>query len=522
MLGASILWPMGYGYDEPQHVDMAYVYADSPFTFYDPGELRPTEAGRAILRDIIAVGWPPERPLARAPIADRGERPSLAELGGNGQAEGNPPNQMIQHPPLGYWVYAVALDIPGVDALAWDLQVWVLRLVSICLMLPVPILCWATARRLLRAERLPPRARDQLALVAALIPLTMPNLVRVGASVSNDVLLISSTSALLYLTIRVMTGDVRLKVAAGIAASLLVALMSKAPALFLPLLILAAYFLAARAVGLRRVVAPLAVAGIGGVLGAWWWVRNLVVHGSIQPIGYGDDFVQRLFGVKGDADDGRFRDFVGAYLSKFVERIWGGIGLADALTPGPVLVFGWFAIAAVGVVAALGIRSSRDARLRAWVLIGMVIVTVGVVAVGSFDTWQRRGVGPSAAQGRYIYHLVAGLSAIVVVGWGRALRPRVSRKLPALVLIGALVTNALSWLVLVRNWYGVDAGFASGARGLLRWAPTAPGVTLTAVVVLPVLLAVFTLVVLVRSSRGPTRRAVPDAGRPNQVGRPVS
>ena len=124
MLGASILWPMGYGYDEPQHVDMAYVYADFSFTFYDPGELRPTEAGRAILRDIIAVGWPPERPLARAPIADRGERPSSAELGGNGQAEGNPPNQMIQHPPLGYWVYAVALDIPGVDALAWDLQVW--------------------------------------------------------------------------------------------------------------------------------------------------------------------------------------------------------------------------------------------------------------------------------------------------------------------------------------------------------------------------------------------------------------
>jgi len=44
LVGASLLWPMTYGYDEPQHLDMAYVYSAHPFTFHGPGELLPTRA----------------------------------------------------------------------------------------------------------------------------------------------------------------------------------------------------------------------------------------------------------------------------------------------------------------------------------------------------------------------------------------------------------------------------------------------------------------------------------------------
>jgi hypothetical protein len=501
LLGASILWPMGDGYDEAQHVDMAYVYSHAPLTFYGPGELGPTRAGRGVLDQLLSVGLPPKHPLATAPIPDRGDRPSLAELGGPTPAGGDPPNQMVQHPPLGYSAYAAVLAAPGVDRLAWDLQVWVLRLVSVVISLPLPVLCWATARRLLRAEEVPDPAAESLAVVAAVVPLTMPNLVRVCSSVSNDVMLIASTSVLVALVVRVMTGDVRRRVAAGVAAALFVALLSKGFALVLPVLVLAAYLLAARRTSFRAVLVPLAVSAVGGVVGGLWWVHNLVAYGAVQPNGYGETFTRKLFGVRGDADDGTLTGFVGPYLNHFVERIWGGIGLADSLTPGPLLVYGWFAVVATGVVAGLLLRATADARLRTWALVTTVALTVLVAAVGSYGAWQRRDVGPAGAQGRYVYHLVVAVAPVVAVGWARALRPRAIAGLPVLVLAGAVLTNLLSWLVVLRNWYAVDGAVGSGLHGLLRWAPTAPAVTGVAVLVLPGVAAVAALAVLVRAGR---------------------
>jgi hypothetical protein len=179
-------------------------------------------------------------------------------------------------------------------------------------------------------------------------------------------------------------------------------------------------------------------------------------------------------------------------------------------------VFGWFAVVATGIVAALLLRSTADARLRAWVLVGAVLVTVLVAAVGSYGTWQRRAVGPAGAQGRYIYHLVVAVAPVAVAGWARALRPRAVAGLPTLVLLGALVTNALSWLVVIRNWYGVRLGVGSGVDGLLRWAPTSPGITVAAVLVLPAVAAAIAVVAVVREATRPLH-GVPDAPEPSQT-----
>ena len=242
LVGASLLWPMLYGYDEPQHVDMAYVYSAHPFHFYGPGDLLRTQA--SVNAQKLVPGFPPQRRLAVAPILPRGERPSFGELGGHTPVPGSQPNQMVQHPPLYYWAEAVVLRLPGVSHLAWDLQVWLMRLLSVAFLLPVPILCWATARRIL-TEIHPIDNAPALAALAAAVPLTLPNLVRDGSSVSNDSLLILTTSVVLYLACRVMTGDLSRRTSVWMGISLAAALLTKGFALVLPPIILAAYLVGA-------------------------------------------------------------------------------------------------------------------------------------------------------------------------------------------------------------------------------------------------------------------------------------
>ena len=225
LLGASLVWPMTYGYDETPHIDMVYAYSAHPFHFYGPSELKVSDTAIGIYQ--LVPGHPPHRRLAVVPVTPRGQRPTLAQLGGHGQTATSPPNQMVQHPPLYYEMVALVTRIPGVSHLPWDVEVWIMRLVSILLMLPLPLLCWAAARRLLPAS-LPrgtlPSTLDRLAVAAAVIPFTLPNLIRVGSSVNNDALLISATSALLYLLCRVVTSDLTKKTAIWIAVSLAVAL----------------------------------------------------------------------------------------------------------------------------------------------------------------------------------------------------------------------------------------------------------------------------------------------------------
>lgn len=498
LLGSSVIWPMGEGFDETTHLDMAYTYAQDPFTFYGPGELGYTEA---VTRMQDQMGDIPPKALVEKAVLPRGERPSLAELGSTDPVAGQP-NQMVQHPPLAYWGYAVVLKVPGFDQLGWDLQIWLLRLVGVLMLLPLPALCWAAARRLLAYEG-GPETLEPLALVAAVLPLTLPNLARVIASVNNDALLIASSSVLLYLLIRVMTGDLRLRVAGGVAVCLAIALLTKGYALVLPLAVLGSYLVALRGRRVADIAPGLLVTALGGAVGGLWYLRNLVTYGTVQPNGYGEAFLRSYWGVAGDADDGRVRDFFGQYATSFIERIWGGIGLADRLTPGAPIVYGWFALAAVGIAVAVLVRSeaSAQSRVRHLVPVLVVLLTVAMAMVGSLELWERRNIGPAAAQGRYLYHLGVPMAAAVVVGWARVLRPAVLGALPVIVLLLGLVTDALSWVVVLRNWYGSALSLGSGLDGLWQWSPLPVPLTAGFAIVLPAIAGVVCLVTLARDQR---------------------
>lgn len=507
LIGASLLWPMNYGYDEPQHIDMAYVYSAHPLQFYAPGQLLPTLASINAQKQV--PGFPPQQRLAVAPIPPRGQRLSFGELGGHTATTGTQPNQMVQHPPLYYWFEAVVLRLPGVSHLAWDMQVWLMRLLSVLFLLPVPILCWATALRILTKIH-PIDNASALAALAAAAPLTLPNLVRDGSSVSNDSLLILTTSVMLYLVSRVMTGDLSRRTSVWMGLSLAAALLTKGFALVLPPIILAAYLVGSwRAQpGARsrwRTLWPALVSPVaGGLVGGLWWLRNLVDYGRVQVNGFGADYDVVLFGPPDN--HGTISAFLPRFLSDFISRIWGGIGLPDQPSPGPFVVYGWFTVVLVGVLTAVFLRPGHGSRTPSLVLVAAPVLTVAVVAAGSFSAFRQWSDVPRGSQGRYLFHLVVGISALAAVGWLCIVQPRVRPTFTPIVLIAAVVTQLAAWLIVVRSWYqprntGWIHGLLDGVHGVLRWSPVPAPVTALLVVVLPPLAAGLAIAHSLRQAR---------------------
>ena len=521
LVGASVLWPMSYGYDEPQHIDMAYVYSVAPFHFYGPGQLRLTLADVGMQHAV--PGYPPRKPLSVAPIAARPQRPSFAGLGGHQFEDGGQPNQMVQHPPLYYWMAAAVLRFPGVSSLAWDLQVWLMRLLSVALVLPLPALCWATARRLLISRGRSSAPASRLAVLAAAIPLTVPNLIRDGASVNNDSLLILTSSILLYLLSRVLTGDLSRRTAVWVAVTLAAAMLTKGFALLYPVAVLAAYLFAAwhgadRLAARVRILWPqLAIAAAGGVVGVLWWLRNLIDYHTLQPNGFGANYDIVLFGPPDHR--GTLAHFVPKFFSSFIQLIWGGVGLPAPPLAGPLIVYGWLAFVVAGIALALLLGYRPGTRGRAAILLLAPVLTILVVAKGSWGEYKLWSDGVRSSQGRYVYPLMAVLGPLAAIGWISLLRVPLLRTrillrdllLPA-VIAGAVVTNEVVWELILRSWY-VPAkrpfphGLRAGVDALLRWSPLPVGLTLALVVVIPAVLSVATFIAVANDVRRPALAA---------------
>jgi 4-amino-4-deoxy-L-arabinose transferase-like glycosyltransferase len=533
LLGASVLWPMGYGYDEVSHVDMAYAYSSHPFQFYGSGQLG--YATGVVNAQATLPGIPPRQPLATAAIPARSRRPSFAQLGGSVRQQGGVPNQMVQHPPLYYWTEAIVMRLPGVSSLSWDVEVWLMRLLSVAFMVPVPLMCWEAARWLLRSGRgagagagdAPHHGRrldpDRAAVLAAVLPLTIPNLVRDGASVNNDSLLILSTSVLVAMLARVVSGDLSVRTALWASASMAVALWTKGFALVLPPIVLVAYLYSwrvhhRRSEPARLVVRPLLIGAGGAAVGAAWWLRNLVDYQTVQINGYGAAFERKLYGTP--ANNGTLHAFVRPFITGFLKRVWAGVGIPDRPSPGPVITYGWLALLAVGLLAALVLGDTDRRRGRLVILLLVPLLTVGVVADGSFSTFRHWPL-VRANQGRYLYSSIAALAAVMVVGFVRLLPKKLYSWLAPALLTLALVTNAAVWILILRSWYqpvnhksGL-AGFGDAVHGLLRWSPLPYGITLLLVFILPALTGVAAVVFTVRDARRSNRATTgPARGRP--------
>jgi hypothetical protein len=519
LLTYSFVYPTWTGYDEAQHVDMV-VGLEHGDGWPGPGQriiaqgvARTSDAfDRGGYADFFLSGGknrgkPPFVEIAPTP---RDRRQSFDAMGGDTPVtDGRLSNQMVQHPPLVYAIGAVILKaVPGSSGWSYDVSVWVLRLLNILIVAPLPLLGWAAARRF--------GLRGPLCVAASIVPLAVPGLTRVGATFDNDGLLTLSTGALTVVLAGVARGDLRKRSAVLAGLWLGVALLSKAFALLLPFMVVAAYLIGANAGRIRDGVggwirklpwAPAVIClGIGSAVGLWFWIRNLVLYGAVEPNGWGTDPPRREALLLPKS----FFTWFWYFLRTMVARFWGGLGLFEPPTLSPWVVVPATAVVLVACAVVVARRHQTLAeRCAPWMLllpIAFAFVMTGERSYGQYRIYTR-GI---AIQGRYLYLGIVGLAVVVALGAGRLARGRErERFVPAVVLAAALAVQAAA-LVTICTYYWVPRGHhltpdrVRGAiAGIARWAPFPIGVTV-ATFAATVVAAVVAAVLAARSTRRPT------------------
>lgn len=413
-------------------------------------------------RTLDALGTSPAFPAHAAPVpADaaqlRSERASWTDLGPD--LRNGPPNQMPQHPPLYYLGAGAALRaLDGGGSAPLDLGVWQLRLLGALLVAPLPLLAADIARRFTTS--------DAVVVAAAAAVLAVPQLTHVSSAVSNDGLMVLLGSLTLAGAARLATGDRRwgTVVATGVAAGL--ALLTKGFALPLVPAVAIACLLPFRRPcqkGAERPAVVLAqsavVAGIALAIGGWWWVRNLVLHGTPQP---GVRLRARVPDVEQDV-----ARFAGDWSERMVTSFWGNFGWFEARLPFGISI-ALTVVAAVVVVAACWRSWSRFA------LAVPALVATAMVLSSGWGAFKKTGVS-YATQGRYLFAGIVGLAALASLGTARLAR-RASWWQPAAILTLALAVQAGGlWVSLDRYYTG--AGPLDRVRAMVAFSPVPGWVT---------------------------------------------
>ena len=476
LLVFAVLYPAHLGYDEPQHVDMVVALMAGE-GWPGPGERILSEGvyrSSDSLYDSAGVEGSPfsdgellalDQPYSVGDFGVRGGRPSLEALGGNAPSPYFPPNQIVQHPPLWHATGALVLQLlPGSDGYPYDVTVGLLRLMSALMVAPLPLLAWATARRL--------SSDPVVATSAAALTLAVPGLTRVGASAGNDALVTLTFAAVLTALARVMTGDTSRRTAVAVGVLVTLALLTKGFGLVLPVVVVAAYALA----WWRRRSADVLLSGIVALavsgLGLLWWLRNVVVYGALQPSGYGAEAAALLRGTPRPPGE---TVALGPFLRQFSEttasRFWSGLGVPApptfSLTVSSVLSF----LLAVGVVAALvaavrtrpGAHDERPALLVLLLPFVLLLAPLVWADLSSYRTFVSR-VDEVGVQGRYLYGAVVGLAVATAVGYRRLL-PFGRRPVLLAVIVPLVVQVYALALVLREFWIPEGAGFGGVRDG---------------------------------------------------------
>lgn len=479
LLVFSLLYPPFTGFDEAQHVDATLALR------YGEGWPGPDE--RVLSEAMVVVATPTLNGIGMLPFTDddpppRSERPSFASAGvERPNASYLVPNQILQHPPLYYAVGAAVLAVvPGSGDWPFDRTVGVLRLLSILFMAPLPLLAWATARRL--------GAGASVATAAAALPLAVPQLQRVGGTVTNDSLYTLAFAAAVLVLVAVARGDLRRRTALLVGVVVGLALLGKGFALALPPTVVAVYLAGRAASGRDRARSSWWQSGLMALVvafavGGWWWLRNLLVFDAIQPDGSDAFRDARLGAPRAPGTPVPIGGFLDGAYERLSSRFWGGLGINY---DGPATYPAWFTDALVVVslvavvVALVALRRSRVALLTAVLLPFAGTVAIVLVAIWGGYSYSLRFPG---AQGRYLFGALPSLAAAVALGLGVLAGP-LRRLLPALVVLFAAAMQAFGlYRVMASSWMPPLGGRSDLDRlrealsALVDWSPWPPVVT---------------------------------------------
>jgi small subunit ribosomal protein S36 len=513
----SVLTPLTEAPDEPAHLGLVLHVADTGrypthdglhhtvglFDFcvdYSVSvkwcRTSPEEATGVRVRDRLADDAPP-----------KDDRPYWDDPGFQTPEPGRL-NQMPQHPPLYYAAMAAAVRVeravvPG--DLSIDTQLAFLRLLNVLLVLPIPWLGWCIARRL--------GAGDQVGVVAALIPLGIPQLTHIGATVNNDNLFMVLGAALMALLAGVVRGDRsrRTVVLVGLVTGL--ALLTKGFGVVFPPIVALAYLVGAGPDRSRRRSAALrscSALAVAFAVSGWWYLAKLVTTGHIMP-SIEDTRLSAQNQVPGPRTVGEYLD---STTSRIVDGFWGAFGWRRVQLPTALSVGMTLLCVALAVVAFR--RAAREAgradppitRAMLAVLLCPAAALCAFVVIRSAVIYAQTG-RLAFQQGRYLF---AGLSAAAVVVAIGAQHLLGRRAVPAVVIAGVLMQSAAIACCLVGWWDADSVGLPDALRAVVAWSGWPDPIVVALLAALPV-----QLVLLVRATRRYAARTTVSAAAPSAV-----
>jgi len=322
-------------------------------------------------------------------------------------------------------------------------------------------------------------------VAAAAGVLAVPQLTHIGATVSNDPVMVLLGSLTLAGAARLVTGDRRWVVAAvtGLLAGL--TMFTKgfgvplAPAVALACLLPLARGRSEDGPAPSATLARAAlVAGLALAAGGWWWIRNAVVYGTPQP------GVRLRDRVPVDID---VVEFAGDFSERLVRSFWGNFGWFEARLP-----IGLSAGLTVVTLVAVAVACWRHwARLV--LLLPAVAATLMVLSAG-WGAYKKTGIS-YATQGRYLFTGIVGLAVLVALGVARMGRP--DARWPPIATLGVALAVQGTALVICLDRYWASGGWNDRFRAMAAFAPL-PGVATGAIIVATVVSSAAAAFIVIR------------------------
>ncbi|WP_418275979.1 DUF2142 domain-containing protein [Isoptericola jiangsuensis] len=385
-------------------------------------------------------------------------------------------DQMTQHPPAYYALGAAVLHATGTADARWDQALLVLRLLDVLLFTATVPLAAAATRRLTGSR--------SAALVAAPLVMLVPQVGHIMGSANNDALVVLTGAGVTYLAARVVTGDLRLRTAVVLGLVLGVGLLTKVMLAFAIPTVVAAYLLApgprssprAGPTAWVRAVRGFVALAVAFVVGGWWWARNWIVDGAVQPVGMPRDYAH-MTPVPAD-------EALSTAVGRTAQAFFGNLSWLEIRLAGHWVVAGSVVLIIAGLIAVLLPGARRGAVALALLPAGLY----GGVIVNALRNWSETGV-LVALQGRYVFGGLTALAAVVGIAvWQICLRSE--RRLAwAVPLVTALaVTAGVAGL-----WWGFGVFYRGPGEAVgeawERWASWSPLSGVVIAVVLAVVAA---------------------------------
>jgi hypothetical protein len=388
-------------------------------------------------------------------------------------------DQMTQHPPAYYALGAAVLHVTGLADARWDQVMLALRVLDAALLGASVPFAAAAVRRVTGSR--------SAALLAVPLPLLVPQVGHILGSTNNDALVVLVCAVVTYLAVRVVTGDLRWRTAAAIGVALGVGMLTKVMVAFAVPTILAAYLLAVRGPWRARLTRASVAMVVALVVGGWWWVRNILTLGVVQPAGLPRN-VRRLAQVPDD-------EVLPLSVSRVAQSFFGHLGWLEVRLDGTLVVLGSVVLVVAGVLAVVLPGGRRAA-------VALLVMPAGLAAgviYNAVDFHAETGV-LVALQGRYVYGGLAALASVVAVAvWhvlGRSSR-RLAVALPATTALALAVAGAGLWWGFRMMYLGPGESRGQAVDRWLAWSPL-EGWQLTAVLAVAVAVALLAVAGTVR------------------------